>query len=510
MPTITRSGVRISTDARFKTYNDVMVNGEQTKITVGTLEPSTTYYAKGLAEANSELYISENYISFNTKPQVVKYLTFKAIDAGSTIEMEHHGTNETDTMPVIYWSRDLAEWERWDYAQITIENIGDCVYMFGENPHGISHSTDNFSNYAIGGEVSVNGDVTSLVDTEGVGDLTGLDYCFYKLFTGCAALTDTPELPAVVLSNHCYHSMFGECSGLTGAPTLPATTLADGCYASMFYSCTGLTTTPILPSKTLAENCYAFMFSGCSSITSATGISATDFPQHCCEYMFYNCTSLRSAPAISGTIMLNYACLNMFKGCTALTSASTVDFSTVGYGGCMAMFDGCESLVNAPTLPATSVGVFGYASMFHNCTSLVTAPELPATYIGTQGYEDMFYGCTALVNPPSVLPNPYASGSNERYYQMFKGCTSLRRSPRMEIKTFAFWDCKEMFYGCTSLTEVTCLAENAGNFDSHQATWTWMVDVAARGTFYKSPNETNWRNGGSGIPNGWTILDYEP
>ena len=62
-----------------------------------------------------------------------------------------------------------------------------------------------------------------------------------------------------------------------------------------------------------------------------------------------------------------------------------------------------------------------------------------------------------------------------------------------------------MFYGCTSLQEITCLATDisASNCISD-----WVRNVPAGGTFYKDPSMTSWSTGTLGIPEGWTVVDY--
>ena len=112
-------------------------------------------------------------------------------------------------------------------------------------------------------------------------DLTGKDYAFYGLFSGCTGLVSAEHLslPATTLVTSCYGYMFLGCTSLTKAPSLPATTLAEYCYYSMLRDCTSLTKAPSLPATTLATYCYNGMFSGCTSLNSitclATNISAS-------------------------------------------------------------------------------------------------------------------------------------------------------------------------------------------------------------------------------------------
>ena len=61
-----------------------------------------------------------------------------------------------------------------------------------------------------------------------------------------------------------------------------------------------------------------------------------------------------------------------------------------------------------------------------------------------------------------------------------------------------------MFYGCTSLNYIKCLATNTS---AYYCTSDWVSGVAASGTFVKDAN-TTWTTGVNGAPSGWTVEDY--
>lgn len=333
-----------------------------------------------------------------------KYLCFTANTANSTIGMTHYGTNATTTQPTIYISTDGRNFSEWDYSTITLVNQGDKVWMYGDNPNGLTYnstiySVQNYSSFTMTGSIGAYGDVTTLITAQGTTDLSEASYCFYKLFYGCTSLTTTPELPATVLSSFCYEYMFGGCTSITVAPELPATIAEDGCYSNMFRECTSLTTAPELPATTAGNYCY--------------------------QGMFYGCTSLTTAPELPATTAKNYCYYSMFNGCTSLVTAPTV-------------------------LPAVMTGRDNYSYMFKGCTSLVTAPILPSTTT-TQG-------C---------------------YEQMFNGCRSLK--------------------------SITCLASSI----DYLSTNNWIVGVSDSGTFAKAADMNDWATGASGIPSGWTVINYE-
>ena len=62
-----------------------------------------------------------------------------------------------------------------------------------------------------------------------------------------------------------------------------------------------------------------------------------------------------------------------------------------------------------------------------------------------------------------------------------------------------------MFYGCTSLNYVKCLAVNRVYTDD--TVENWLAGVASSGTFVKNPNKQTWPRSSSGVPEGWTVVD---
>ena len=211
-------------------------------------------------------------------------------------------------------------------------------------------SGDGIGTFSSTGNFNVSGNIMSLYYGDefiGQKDLTGKNFAFCVLFSGCNKLVNAENLilPATTLTDNCYAYMFNDCTSLTSAPSiLPATTLTNYCYSGMFNGCTSLTIAPELPATTLDSNCY--------------------------ESMFYSCTSLVKAPQLPAT--------------------------TLAYGCYYGMFQGCTSLTTAPELPATTLADNCYLNMFFDCTSLTTAPELPATTLADYCYNGMFYGCTLL------------------------------------------------------------------------------------------------------------------
>ena len=284
------------------------------------------------------------------KPAGKSYLTFSSPNsftlAAETATKYWAGTLE-------YFASDRT-WTTWDGTAplSSVDKDGEYVlYLRGTGNTALSYhneTEDTYAGWVINGtDVRCNGNIETL-----------LDY----------ATVETGQHPA--MANFCFSSLFSGCAALTQAPSLPATTLVAGCYNEMFIGCTGLTQAPALPATTLAESCYFLMFEGCTSLTKAPVLPATTLVVSCYGGMFYDCTSLTQAPALPATTLANQCYYGMFIGCTGLTQA--------------------------PALPATTLANQCYESMFQGCTALTQIPALPATTLAEECYATMFYGCTSL------------------------------------------------------------------------------------------------------------------
>ena len=200
-----------------------------------------------------------------------------------------------------------------------------------------------------------------------------------------------------------------------------------------------------------------------------------------------------------------YAFKGLFSGCTKLTNAENMSLpATTLASSCYEnMFYSCASLTTAPALPATTLAGWCYYHMFEGCTSLTTAPELPATTLVRNCYNGMFKGCTSLTTAPVLSATTLADYC---YMHMFNGCTSLTTAPELPAKTLVIQCYMYMLSGCTNLNKITCLATN---ISAYNCIYSWVDGVASTGTFTKDPSMTDWTTGGSGIPENWTVQDYQ-
>ena len=258
------------------------------------------------------------------KPAGKSYLTFSSPNsftlAAETATKYWAGTLE-------YFASDRT-WTTWDgTTPLSSVNSNDeyVLYLRGTGNTMLSYhdeTEDIYKGWVINGtDVRCDGNIETLLDyaTVETGQHPAMaNYCFCSLFSGCAALTKAPDLPATTLVEGCYSSMFSGCTSLTQAPALPATTLAGTCYAYMFYGCTGLTQAPALPATTLANECYGYMFYGCTGLIQAPALPATTLANNCYQGMFYGCASLTQAPELSATTLVEGCYIGMFAGCTSL------------------------------------------------------------------------------------------------------------------------------------------------------------------------------------------------
>lgn len=219
---------------------------------------------------------------------------------------------------------------------------------------------------------------------------------------------------------------------------------------------------------------------------------------NCYMEMFLNCTSLTSAPALPATVLADKCYFRMFYG-SGLTSIPTF-----------------PSVVTMEITPGTRHRYF--FQMFQNCKGIEQLTEpLPVGQNSTlqRGcFEDMFAHCTKLTSVIQGLL-PATTLAEDCYRGMFQD-TGFSRAPDLLAPTLVDACYRFMFNGCTQLNYIKCLATNPSPVvanDNNPYTRTWLVNVAASGTFIKSNDEDmigTWAiNNGNGIPSDWTVYQVK-
>ena len=108
--------------------------------TISTLWASTIYrnsahlttFMRNDAEIAKIDYMSDDILKKGEVPLSIDYLCFEANTSGSTIALSN-----TNISPNIEYSRDKNTWTTWNYSALTLQNVGDKIYMRGNNPNGI-------------------------------------------------------------------------------------------------------------------------------------------------------------------------------------------------------------------------------------------------------------------------------------------------------------------------------------------------------------------------------------
>ena len=173
------------------------------------------------------------------------------------------------------------------------------------------------------------------------------------------------------------------------------------------------------------------------------------------------------------------------------------------------LFFGTTTLTDASNLilPALTCTSSCYNGAFRGCTNLTAAPKLPATQSAASCYSSMFEGDINLEEAPEINLVNMSQESCLRMFLMNRNSKittpKMTKSPILRCANTAT-DCyKEMFKGNGNLTEITCLKT-----DTTGACTNWVQNISTTGTFYKASQKNDWPNNVSGIPSGWTVLDY--
>ena len=124
-------------------------------------------------------------------------------------------------------------------------------------------------------------------------------------------------------------------------------------------------------------------------------------------------------------------------------------------------------------------------------------------YKGDMGmiFTGLFYEDKTLISAENLIL-PATELANGCYSHMFYRCSSLTAAPVLSATTLAEGCYQNMFCECSSLNSITCLATN---IEANDCTTSWLDGVASSGTFIKASDMTDWTEGDSGIPSGWTV-----
>ena len=248
-----------------------------------------------------------------------------------------------------------------------------------------------------------------LFDTQKV---TNMQY----MFDGCTNLASVPHFDTknVTDMNH----MFGSCESLTSVPLFDTSKVTNMRW--MFTNCPNLISVPLFNTKNVTD--MSVMFGSCDNLTTVASFDMSSVTE--ADLMFELCKSLTTAPTLN---MPNVTSTwGMFKGCASLTTVSPINMPNVTKA--FEMFEDCTSLTTVPSINmpnATDVG-----SMFENCTNLTSISEIN-TSKSLKDTGRMFYNCKNLKSIPEIYmydvgtPSSYDTENYDFIRDMFYGCTSL-------------------------------------------------------------------------------------
>ena len=157
---------------------------------------------------------------------------------------------------------------------------------------------------------------------------------------------------------------------------------------------------------------------------------------------------------------------------------------------------------NAFTYSTAVFEVCGNIMSLVNSTgfSAMTEYQLPGD--APQFSSNMFQRTNVTSAENLILP--VTALSKSMYYGMFSFCEKLTIGPELPATTLADFCYSQMFYSCSTLSDIRCLATTFATY----STSAWVQNVPPAGTFTKHPNAT-WPSGTDGIPDNWTVVDAD-
>ena len=308
------------------------------------------------------------------------YFCVTAKADGAQITMVNNGGNA----PVLYYSIDGQQtWTLWNYSAITLTNTNDKCYFYGNNPNGISSSTSVYSNFAFSDNVTVSGNIQTLLTQ--AGNMTSVPaYGFIFLFTNCSKLIDASglKLPATTLNQYCYGRLFDSCSNLKyGVEELPATTLPRFAYGYMYCNCTQLIKASHVPENAVITGTQVFdhAYQGCNNLRIVQEVLPPIKGSNQYDGCFYNCGQLVKAPKITITGSYSYCCREMFRGCTALSfieiEVTGSSVSSNSFNNWLTGAAGHGTIMAPSTLNLTTDSTSGLPTNWNRVTSADITPD---------------------------------------------------------------------------------------------------------------------------------------
>ena len=275
---------------------------------------------------------------------------------------------------------------------------------------------------------------------------------------GKGAFQDCSSLESVVswttsLMSGSADSFFYGCSSLRSVPAGLFDFITSGTFVSTYRN-SGLSgsvnLSSVLGGNSISD--YSYCFYGCSNISSVSGQLRTSSNKTSLNYMFTGCTGMSSISNDIGATNIN-TCIYMFSRCSNLQSPCRISFKYLSgetinaYGFCN--LSGVSSLPS--NLFSGTVGELSLAQAFYQCTNLTSISSGAFNYSTNGGTrcDEMFYGCTSLLNVSGVTIPDIRSASSMFENSGLTTITSSLFSDSPQCSTYA-----HCFAGCRNLRTV--------------------------------------------------------
>ena len=337
--------------------------------------------------------------------------TFSVSNSGRLRELYADDFSHVTNMTGAFYGNTSLEYISPMYLDNCTSLSGTFTYCkFSEFPTTL-HNTSNVKSTNSMLKECINLTSVPLFDTQNVTDMQDMFYnCanltsvplfdtqnvtnMRNMFSGCERLTAVPLFDTKNVTD--MHDMFAVCKSLITVPLFDTSNVTD--MGWMFSSCNSLTSVPLFNTQNVTD--MSVMFANCNNLTTVPSFDMSNVTD--VDLMFELCKSLTTVPSLN---MPNVtSAWGMFTGCTSLTTVSSINMPNVTRVD--EMFKNCTSLISISEIN-TSKSLTNTSRMFYNCKNLKSIPEMymynvgtPSSY-DTENYDlirDMFYGCTSLTD----------------------------------------------------------------------------------------------------------------
>lgn len=193
-------------------------------------------------------------------------------------------------------------------------------------------------------------------------------------------------------------------------------------------------------------------------------------------------------------------------------TAALVNF-TINFNKSYSVFGNLLSIKNYNTMTTeTTIGTKTFNSLFYEQTNLISAENLNfgnVSSVGNSSFYYFFYGCSGLVKLPD-FSNIITSTDTSSFREAFENCSSLVQGADFSnVTTVGNGFLYGAYKGCTHISNVT--TPNIQDLNTTYLT-EWLQNAGTQATGTKTVNvptgATITTGSNSGIPTGWTRVDY--